>query len=53
MREEDETIDDLLARADQAQYSAKTSGKAQIRSQLDINQLPLFEEEASSSDQQD
>lgn len=53
MREEDETIDDLLARADEAQYSAKTSGKAQIRSQLDINQLPLFEEEASSSDQQD
>ncbi len=43
MRDEDETIDDLLARADQAQYSAKTSGKAQIRSQLDVNQLPLFE----------
>jgi diguanylate cyclase (GGDEF)-like protein len=39
---EDETIDDLLARADDVQYQAKASGKGEIRTQLDIEQLPLF-----------
>jgi len=42
---EDETIDDLLARADQVQYQAKGEGRGQIRTQHDINQLPLFREE--------
>ena len=50
-REEDESIDELLARADQAQYGAKSGGKAQIRSQLDINQLPLFEGEIVNPEQ--
>lgn len=39
---EDESIDDLLARADDVQYQAKASGKGEIRTQLDIQQLPLF-----------
>jgi diguanylate cyclase (GGDEF)-like protein len=42
---EDETIDDLLARADQVQYQAKAEGRGQIRSQQDISQLPLFSAE--------
>ncbi|MGD2161737.1 MAG: diguanylate cyclase [Anaerolineales bacterium] len=39
---EDESVDDLLARADDVQYQAKDSGKGEIRTQLDIEQLPLF-----------
>lgn len=39
---EDESIDDLLARADDVQYQAKASGRGEIRTQLDIQQLPLF-----------
>lgn len=39
---EDESIDDLLARADDVQYQAKATGKGEIRSQRDIQQLPLF-----------
>jgi diguanylate cyclase (GGDEF)-like protein len=49
MREDDEGIDDMLARADQAQYLAKTSGKAQVRSQADVSQLPLFDPEGESA----
>jgi len=44
MRFEDDSIDDLLVRADTIQYQAKAAGQGQIRSQLDISQLPLFEE---------
>jgi len=44
-RFEDESIDDLLARADHAQYQAKDAGKGQIRTQQDSMQLTLFEEE--------
>ncbi|MCJ7824258.1 MAG: GGDEF domain-containing protein [Anaerolineales bacterium] len=44
MRFEDDSIDDLLVRADTVQYQAKAAGKGQIRSQLDTNQLPLFED---------
>jgi diguanylate cyclase (GGDEF)-like protein len=40
---EDGSIDDLLARADDVQYQAKASGKGEIRTQLDIQQLPLFQ----------
>ena len=43
-RFEDESIDDLLARADRAQYKAKDAGKGQIRTQHDTVQLSLFEE---------
>ena len=43
LRREDKSIDDLLARADEAQYRAKEAGKGQIRTQLEIDQLPLFE----------
>ncbi len=43
-RFEDESIDDLLARADHAQYQAKDAGKGQIRTQQDTMQLTLFEE---------
>ena len=42
LRFEDETIDDLLARADRVQYLAKSEGQGQIRSQHDMSQLPLF-----------
>lgn len=44
-RFEDESIDDLLARADHAQYKAKDAGKGQIRTQHDTVQLALFEDE--------
>ncbi|MGD2057693.1 MAG: diguanylate cyclase [Anaerolineales bacterium] len=47
---EDETIDDLLARADDIQYQAKDSGKGEIRTQLDIEQLPLFRNKLNASD---
>ena len=36
MREEDASIDDVLARADSAQYLAKESGKADTRSELEL-----------------
>ena len=49
MRFEDDSIDDLLARADSVQYQAKAAGHGQVRSQLDINQLPLFEEPQASA----
>lgn len=49
MRFEDDSIDDLLVRADTVQYQAKEAGHGQIRSQLDINQLPLFEKHQPSS----
>ncbi len=37
MREGDRSIDDLLARADEAQYLAKTTGKAHTRTQFDLD----------------
>ena len=43
LRREDKSIDDLIARADEAQYRAKEAGKGQIRTQHEIDQLPLFE----------
>ncbi len=43
LRKEDKSIDDLIHRADEAQYRAKVSGKDQIRTQLEFDQLPLFE----------
>jgi diguanylate cyclase (GGDEF)-like protein len=43
---EDESVDDLLARADRVQYLAKSEGQGQIRSQQDMSQLPLFSEGA-------
>jgi diguanylate cyclase (GGDEF)-like protein len=49
MRFEDDSIDDLLVRADTVQYQAKAAGFGQIRSQLDINQLPLFEKTRASA----
>jgi len=36
LRESDTTIDDILARADEAQYLAKATGKAHTRSELEI-----------------
>jgi len=36
MREDDRTIDDLLLRADEAQYLAKASGGSATRSELDL-----------------
>jgi len=50
MRPEDESFDDLLARADDIQYQAKSAGRGQIRSQLDISQLPLFNQTEPPSD---
>ncbi|MBN2554593.1 MAG: GGDEF domain-containing protein [Anaerolineales bacterium] len=44
MRETDPSIDALLSRADDAQYMAKSSGTGLTRTQIDIDQLPLFEE---------
>ncbi len=49
LRFEDESVDDLLARADTVQYQAKAAGQGQIRSQLDINQLPLFNKPQASA----
>lgn len=49
MRFDDESIDDLLVRADTVQYQAKAAGRGQIRSQLDINQLPLFDKPQASA----
>jgi diguanylate cyclase (GGDEF)-like protein len=49
MRFEDDSIDELLARADSVQYQAKAAGHGQVRSQQDINQLPLFEEPQASA----
>ncbi len=37
MRDGDRSIDDLLARADEAQYLAKTTGKAHTRTQFDLD----------------
>lgn len=45
MRKDDKNIDDILGRADQAQYNAKAAGRSQIRSQHDASQLPLFQAE--------
>lgn len=44
MRPGDAGIDELLARADQAQYKAKAAGRGQIRTQMEVSQLPLFQE---------
>jgi diguanylate cyclase (GGDEF)-like protein len=43
LRNEDQSIDDLLARSDEAQYRAKDAGKGQTRTQREFDQLPLFE----------
>jgi len=43
LREDDQSIEDLLARSDEAQYKAKDAGKAQTRTQDEFGQLPLFE----------
>jgi diguanylate cyclase (GGDEF)-like protein len=48
LREEDESIDALLARADEAQYRAKDAGTGETRTQLDFDQLPLFEQSQST-----
>jgi diguanylate cyclase (GGDEF)-like protein len=47
LREEDDSIDDLLARADEAQYRAKDAGTGETRTQVDLDQLPLFEGDPS------
>jgi hypothetical protein len=36
-------------RADTVQYQAKAAGHGEIRSQLDINQLPLFDSSQASA----
>lgn len=43
LREDDETGEALLARADDAQCRAKDAGTGQTRTQLEFDQLPLFE----------
>jgi hypothetical protein len=40
--EDDQSIDDLLGRADKAQYRAKDSGKDKIEPQPMDEDLPLF-----------
>jgi diguanylate cyclase (GGDEF)-like protein len=42
LKEDDQSIDDLLGRADKAQYRAKDSGKDSIESQTMDEELPLF-----------
>ena len=43
LRQDDETSEALLARADDAQCRAKDAGKGQTRTQLEFDQLPLFD----------
>jgi diguanylate cyclase (GGDEF)-like protein len=43
LRNDDQSIDDLLARSDEAQYRAKDAGEGQTRTQREFDQLPLFE----------
>lgn len=45
IRPDDPSIDALLNRADDAVYMAKSAGHGESRTQTDIDQLPLFEEE--------
>lgn len=42
LRRDDETIDDILARADEALYRAKDIGNGQVQTQYELDQLPLF-----------
>ncbi len=43
LRQDDQTSEALLARADDAQCRAKDAGKGQTRTQLEFDQLPLFD----------
>lgn len=43
LRQDDQTSESLLARADDAQCRAKDAGKGQTRTQLEFDQLPLFD----------
>jgi diguanylate cyclase (GGDEF)-like protein len=43
IRRGDKSIDDLLARSDEAQYRAKEAGNGQTRTQHELDQLPLFD----------
>jgi diguanylate cyclase (GGDEF)-like protein len=40
MREADRTIDDLILRADEAQYLAKGAGRGETRTELDLSRTP-------------
>jgi diguanylate cyclase (GGDEF)-like protein len=40
MREADRTIDDLILRADEAQYLAKGAGRGETRTELDLGRTP-------------
>ncbi|MEJ2606630.1 MAG: GGDEF domain-containing protein [Anaerolineales bacterium] len=42
LRQDDKSSEALLARADDAQCRAKDAGKGQTRTQLELDQLPLF-----------
>jgi diguanylate cyclase (GGDEF)-like protein len=43
LRQDDQSSEALLARADDAQCRAKDAGKGQTRTQLEFDQLPLFD----------
>jgi diguanylate cyclase (GGDEF)-like protein len=43
LRGNDKSIDDLLARSDEAQYRAKEAGTGETRTQHELAQLPLFD----------
>jgi PleD family two-component response regulator len=43
LREDDSSIDDMLARADSAQYLAKDLGKDDTRTEMDLESRPRVE----------
>ena len=43
MREGDSSIDDMLARADSAQYLAKDLGKDDTRTEMDLETTPRID----------
>jgi diguanylate cyclase (GGDEF)-like protein len=50
LHEDDATIDDILARADEAQYLAKATGKAHTRAEYELSRAPDAGEAAPASE---
>lgn len=48
LREDDRTIDDLILRADEAQYLAKSSGRGETRTEVDLGRAAAAQAAATS-----